>query len=100
MLRFSDYSFKDKSFTLETINAFKTEMINHLAIAIDDILYGDGEEDQMSPTNSKIICFLFGIREKAAEIEEIMIKLDGELKEMGFYKMRDEQQQEATKATA
>jgi hypothetical protein len=88
MKRFSEYSFKDPTFSLEDIGAFKCGMIDQLACAIDDSLFGDGDANETSPENRRILCFLYGIREKAAEITEIMEKLDTELGEMGvgYYK--------------
>jgi hypothetical protein len=92
MKRFSEYSFKDPVFCLEDIGTFKCDMIEHLALAIDEALYGNCTENERSPRNSHIITFLYGIREKAAEISEIMEKLDRELRERGFYQENEAKQ--------
>ncbi|MEW6334318.1 MAG: hypothetical protein AB1558_08605 [Thermodesulfobacteriota bacterium] len=83
MKRFSEYSFKDPVFCLEDIRTFKCELIDQLAVAIDDYLYDGVDSREMSANDLRIIAFLYGIREKAAEITEIMEKLDRELGEMG-----------------
>jgi hypothetical protein len=98
MKRFSEYSFKDPAFSLEDIGAFKCEMIDQLACAIDDFLFRDGDVNETSPENRRILAFLYGIREKAAEITEIMEKLDTELGEMGVGMYAKKKQPEAESA--
>ena len=98
MLRFSEYSFKDPCFSLETIGTFKCEVIKQLAITIEDILFPDEEPYEASHTNEKLSCFLSEIRGKAEEITEIMEKLDRELREMGVGMYAKEKQPEAESA--
>ena len=108
MKRFSEYSFKDPAFSLGDIGTFKCEVIKQLAIAIDDILFPDDETWEDKHTSEQLTAFLYEIRGKAEEIDELMQKLDRELGEMGvgYYKSwkkeepKEESQPEAVSVAA
>lgn len=88
MLKYSDYSFKNPAFSLEQIGTFKCETIKQLAIAIDNALFPDCEQWEDKHTGEMLLAFLCEIRTQAAEIDELMSKLDRELGEIGvgYYK--------------